>query len=283
MRGYFEDWKLLMVKAGESGKAVIVHHEPDAWGFMHRISADPAGLYVAVEDSGFSEVSGFANNAAGFAQALVALRDRYAPNVVLAWHASHWANNTDFTLLDSRVSPVRAGDDVADFYTALDASFDMIFTDPSDRDWGYLLTVQNDPQHVWNDATFGRFREYAATLHSRTGLPLMLWQVPIGNTVYRSVNNTEGHYQDNQAEYFLGEGGRRHIEQYVNAGVVGILFGRGNSSQTTYLDGRGDGVTNPPPINGNDVLAEHADDDGGFLRVRGGAYYEDGPVPLGGC
>jgi len=103
----------------------------------------------------------------------------------------------------------------------------------------------------------------------------------MGNTLYRSSDNTKGHYQDNRVQYFLQEGSRQHIIDYKNAGVLGILFGRGASGQSGYLDSEKDGITNPPPINGNDLMAEYPDDDGGFARLSARAYYAQGPVPLG--
>lgn len=60
-------------------------------------SQDPAKIAGSVASSGFTDVSSFAYNASGFAQALVALRNKYAPNVLLAWDNSAWAVNFDLT------------------------------------------------------------------------------------------------------------------------------------------------------------------------------------------
>ena len=43
---------------------------------------------------------GLPDNAAGFAQAIVRLRDRYAPNVVLGYHFSTWGTGTDIVYAD---------------------------------------------------------------------------------------------------------------------------------------------------------------------------------------
>jgi hypothetical protein len=111
----------------------------------------------------------------------------------------------------------------------------------------------------------------------------LLWQVPDGNRVYRSENNTDGHYQDNRPEYFLnGTNGRSHIQAWANYGVMGVMFGAGAASQTHYFDSKGDGITNPAAINGNDQLALYADDDGGYIRSQVQAYYLGGAVPLPG-
>src|SRR5205814_5999689 len=102
---------------------------------------------------------------------------------------------------------------------------------------------------------------------------VMLWQVPNGNQIYRSENNTDGHWQDNRAEYFLNPvSGRSHMQQWANYGVLGIMFGAGAGSQSHYFDYKNDSITNPPAINGNDQLALFPDDDGGYLRLQLGAY-----------
>jgi hypothetical protein len=73
--------------------------------------------------------------------------------------------------------------------------------------------------------------------------------------------------------------------QWANAGFLGLMFGAGVGSQSHYYDAQNDGVTNPAPINGNTQTATVADDDGGYIRLGAGAYYQPGPVPLpaAGC
>ena len=64
------------------------------------------------------------------------------------------------------------------------------------------------------------YREFIRAITESTGRSVMLWQVPIGNTLYRSSNNKRGHCQDNRVQYFLGEGDKRHIVAYYPAGPV---------------------------------------------------------------
>lgn len=55
---YYDNWKLLMQKCAEFGGTVIVHHEPDLWGFIQsRDGDDPASCYAAVAASGFAETA----------------------------------------------------------------------------------------------------------------------------------------------------------------------------------------------------------------------------------
>lgn len=278
MQAYYAEWKLLMQKAEAYGDVVLVHVEPDLWGYMqYTYGEDASAVPVKVAASGFGEVAGYPNTAAGFAQALTHLRDVYAPNVLLGYHFSQWATGEDLIL--DEADPVGTADQQAAFYQSLGASFDLIFFDPSDRDAAYYEIIHGDSgEHWWDDADYERYRTFLGRLVERTGRRAMLWQVPVGNTLYRSMNNSWGHYQDNRVEYWLGE--RQHLVEYADAGVIAVLFGAGASGCTLYTDEAGDGITNPPPINGNVLYAQYPDDDGGYLRLRAAQYYQEGPVPL---
>jgi hypothetical protein len=99
------------------------------------------------------------------------------------------------------------------------------------------------------------------------------------------MNNTDGHYQDNRAEYFLG-----HPGDLAAAGIAAVLFGKANGGQTNYFDDKGDGITNNGgrPTSGfqcaacNTHLSQCADDDGGYLRLAVGAYYAPATPPVAG-
>ncbi len=85
-------------------------------------------------------------------------------------------------------------------------------------------------------------------------------------------------------EYFLG-----HVQELIDGGVIGLLFGAGNGGSTVQWDGKGDGVTNPASFCStdgmssgqvcNDHTAQYTDDDGGYLREQATAYYAS-PVQL---
>ena len=70
------------------------------------------------------------------------------------------------------------------------------------------------------------------------------------------------------------------MSQWANYGVMGIMFGAGAGSQSHYFDYDSDGITNPPPINGNNTVSTLPDDDGGYIRLQVSAYYVAGTLPL---
>jgi hypothetical protein len=292
MKAYFENWIFLLQRIAAFGDPVVVQVEPDLFGYFQWNHGDPAQTPVSVASSGLPQAAAFENNARGFAQLMVALRDQYAPNVILGWHASAWATRTDLIL--NQGDPDQLGLATANFYRSLDAPFDVMFAEFSDRDSGYYQSI-GQPQRWWKPADFDRFRQFVARLSQELNQDVILWQIPMGNTLYRSSNNTAGHYQDNRPEYFLkpvvDSGDTAHIQQYRDAGVVAMLFGAGQDDQTKYFDARNDGITNPAPIDNrlynhtdhlNDLPALNADDDGGFLRLGVGTYYANGALPLTG-
>ena len=277
MRAYYAEWKLLMQKAGVFGDTVVVQVEPDLWGYMQQTNGeDASNVPVKVAASGHQEVAGYPDTASGFAQALVHVRDAYAPNVLLGYHFSAWATGQD--LIINEGDPMTAADEMAAFYLSLGVDFDLIFFDPSDRDAAYYEIIEGDGARWWDDAAYQRYRIFVGRLVERTGRRAIIWQVPVGNTLYRSQDNSWGHYQDNRAQYWLGD--RQHLVEYADLGVIAFLFGAGATGNTTYTDDAGDGITNPPAIGGNTRVAQHADDDGGYLRLSAAQYYREGPVPL---
>jgi hypothetical protein len=167
----------------------------------------------------------------------------------------------------------------AAFYRALHAHFDIAFEDFSDRDAGFYQAQEGNSRTWMKPADFGRHMLYGATFVRLTGLRVVAWQIPLGNTVMRAENNTWGHYQDNRVQWLLGLDSRAHLRAYVAAGYAGFLFGPGADGTTCACDAAKDGVTNPAPINGNTRTSLSADDDGGYFKAQ--AHYAASPLSLG--
>jgi hypothetical protein len=126
-----------------------------------------------------------------------------------------------------------------------------------------------------NISDYDRFQRFLTTLNRKTDKKIILWQIPIGNTLTNTCNNTLGHFKDNKAEYFLQPvietGSLDRINAYSNAGVIAFLFGRGAEDCTSFMDKKADGITG---------TNESADDDGGYLRKGVKAYYARGAVVI---
>jgi len=314
MASYYQNFALLMKRLGSGtydgiagfGKTAIVHVEPDLSGYAEQSVLDnskcygycagqgnnPALLHAAVASSGVSDVAGYPDTYQGFNQALLHLRDRYAPNVRLAFHVSTWATINDIgSSTDPTLDATALGQEAGSF-AAQNGAYDLIFNDVGDRDAGYYKYVYNNP-HAWWDKlnvtfpNFHRWETYIGAVHSAAGKPIMIWQIPEGNQYFDTENNTNGHYQDNRAEYFFG-----HMDELAQAGVIGLLFGAGNGGSTVNADGMNDDVTNPASLCTSDGVSSGqvcntntstvSDDDGGYLRMAGQQYYANGGYPLTG-
>jgi len=288
MTAYYADLKLFYERAGAfGGKRIILQFEPDFWGFMNLRAGstdDASTISAKVASTGVSDLAGLPDTVAGFAQAAVRLRDRYAPNVQIAYHVSIWGTGNDILYSKPADAVVDAlGARAATFYRSLGANFDIAFLDPSDRDAGFKQIQNGDGAAWWSAADYARHARFIAAFVSLAGKRAVLWQIPLGNTKMRAVNNSWGHYQDNQVEWLLDDPGRQHLIDYLNAGVVALIFGGGAAGTTCACDAIGDGVTNPAPINGNTGMSLNADDDGGFFRSQAAAYYTAGPLALPGA
>ncbi|OKS86389.1 hypothetical protein [Mucilaginibacter polytrichastri] len=281
MNKYFDDFKFLLQICKNFGKPVIIHYEPDLFGYMEMYKNNAAKSTIKVSQSNQADVQGFTNDAKGLAQAIVSMRNKYAPNVILGWHASHWATGAD--LIIGKRNPEQVAIETAAYYKSLNAPFDLIFSEFTDRDEGYTQLVTKTTTSMWSTmananngdlSDFDRFQRFLKKLNTETGRKIILWQIPVGNTLTQTCNNTDGHYKDNIAEYFLkpvlDNGTLTKITQYGQAGVIAFLFGQGISSCTSYMDTKNDGLTGG--------ANETSDDDGGYLRKAVKAYYQTGPV-----
>jgi hypothetical protein len=285
MTAYYNDLKLFFQRAAEfPSQRVVLHVEPDLWGFAQtRASNDVAASVPAkVGSTGLPELAGMPDNIAGMARAIVKLRDSYAPNVTLGYHMSVWGTGEDFIYTDPSNAHIdtlatRAGN----FYKSLGANFDVIFSEFTDRDAAFKQIQYGDAAAWWDSGDFARHVRFLTTFVSVAQKRVVLWQIPLGNTKMRAMNNTWGHYQDNRPEWLLDDATRAHLDSYVQAGVIAFLFGGGAGGTTCACDAEGDGITNPPAINGNNTMSLSADDDGGFFRQKAAAYYAQGAMPLG--
>jgi hypothetical protein len=284
MRAWYGNARLLFRRAGAFRKPVVVHVEPDLWGYGQQAARgdDAATVPAVVAASGDADLAGLPNNLAGFARAVVRLRDKYAPNVLLGYHLSVWGTNVDIALQDPpdrRVDALAAR--AARFFRSLHARFDVTFAEFSDRDSAFKQIVYGDGgASWWRAADFRRDVRFDRGFSKAARQRIVKWQIPLGNTLMRALDDTWGHYRDNRVQWLLGSGGRAHLRQYAGAGVIAYLFGGGADGTTCACDARHDGVTNPPPTHGNRRLSLSADDDGGYFRDRVRAYYKAGALPL---
>ena len=231
MRAYYADLRLALRRVGS--KRAVLHVEPDLWGHVQRAARDDdaSSVPAAVASSGDAALADLPDTAAGFAQAVVRLRDREAPDVLLAWHLSSWGTNDSVTANDlpaARIDALAARS--ARFHSSLRAPFDLVFNDVADRDDGFRRVVLGEKVvgHHWGRGDVRRHVRYLRGFTRATERPVVLWQLPLG---HRRLPNTNGRYRDNRVDLLLGS--RRNLRRARAAGVVGLLFGAGAEGCTT--------------------------------------------------
>jgi len=268
MRAYFLTLRTFFQRAASAGGPVVLQLEPDLFGYVEQRAgkAGASSVRAAIASTGIPALARLPNTAAGFAQAVLALRDAFAPHVLVGYHVSIWGTGLDIHLSHPSSAQVdQMAAQAAAFYRSLHARFDLSFTELTDRDAGYAQTVNGQgPGAWWKPIDFAHDVRFLAGYHRRVALPIVMWQIPLGNTVSPIVNNTPYHYRDNKVQWLLGAGARAHLRAFAAAGVVALLFGGGQAQDTDAGEASGDGRP----------------DDGGYFDARARAYYRAGALAL---
>ncbi len=305
MTAYYNDLKLFFQKAGAfHGQLVVLHVEPDLWGYVEQASTngDAATVAAKVSETGLTELAGLPSNVSGFARAVLKLRDAYAPNVVVAYHISVWGTGVDIAISnppDATVDALAAR--AAAFYKSLGANFDLTFGEFSDRDSGFYQYVYGDggqivvgcrrlsPQRAIPRRLLDRHqqanrdvadpaRRYAdaiAEQHHRSlsGQPSRMAARRTGADASRRVPRCRSRgisFRRRRGRYDVRvrwPGRRRHQPGRVN----------GNS----HVAASGSGT---PSFNGTTLTTPYAaDDDGGFFRWKAWQYYQAGAMTFSGA
>jgi len=273
MKEYFTLFKAIVEGAGkEAPWPVMVHVEPDEWCHL-LISGgmDPAKVDVKVGSCGMDELKGLPDNLFGYASAFKKLRDLYAPqNVLLGCNPSAWDANGSMS-----------GPKMGQTMKAVAGDWDFAVFETADRDKGMTGKAPPYGQEVGVTGSLESHLKWIADFHAASGLYVFIWQVAAGNSYFSTCNNTPGHYCDNLVELLLEDYPKNPtIGRYVRSGCVGWMLQGGQGDSTRVYDFKKDGITNPPAILGNaGHKSEYADDDGGYMRLRGGAYYKK-PFPI---
>jgi hypothetical protein len=76
MSAFFADLKLFFQRAGAFSSPVVLHVEPDLWGYVQqRFGDDAAAAPARVRSTGMAELAGLPDTAAGVARGILKLRD----------------------------------------------------------------------------------------------------------------------------------------------------------------------------------------------------------------
>jgi hypothetical protein len=230
MQAYWDGAKLLFQRLAMFGDPSIVQFEPDWWGYAEQAAGnDPTKVPVHVSSLA-PDCKSLSDDLVGMGKCLVTLARTYSPKTIVGFHASVWADP----------DPSK----IATFLLAIGAgSTDFVTTDTLDRDAG-CFEAHTDPNcqrtgnFYWDESnqTSPNFHEHLAwvkTITQAMGKPMLWWQTPFG-VPSTTPGGTAGHYRDNRVHYIFS-----HIDEFVAAGGMGVVFGTGAGNQT-YIDSDGD-------------------------------------------
>ncbi|WP_437960420.1 hypothetical protein WME76_12785 [Sorangium sp. So ce119] len=237
MREYFDNFVLVLRTSAMAGVPVLVHVEPDSWGFMMWAmgvegNADATSVPVAVASSGHPDVAGFPDHAGGLGQALVKLRDQHAPSVRLGWHASNFR-------VGARPEVVTG------FYSSM-GEWDVLVGE------NFHLNVDDAVWwEPWDESLLQANLSWLEAVTSSAGVPFLSWQERIGTT-----------------DWHLFSGDRKMLERFAAAGLGGVMFELLGSGDPDDFRASGPYGAVPPP--GSTAGGTAAD-----MRARLAAYSEN--------
>jgi len=225
MRPYWEGAKLMFERLAVFGDPAVVHFEPDFWAFTQQQVSDPSQMQVLV-GSIAADCEDQPDTMVGMGHCLVKLAREYAPQVLVGFHASAWAN-PDPGEVSRYLKDIGAG------------TADLVVIETLDRDAGcFEAGVDPNCQRggagwYWDEAAYHEHFTWAKAISDDLGKPLLWWQMPFG-VPSDTPGGEAGKYRDNKVKYLF-----EHMDEFVAAGGVGAAFGTGAGNQT-YINSDGD-------------------------------------------
>ena len=228
MQRYFNDWRFVLKQIGTA--SVLLHIEPDFWGYAQHKSSNPHLLPAAVASVNSTDCANQPNSIAGMGRCMIAMVRKYAPNAKVGLHASPWGSKIDVIQNRDALLNVEAETyKVADFMRECGAaSGDFIVVEASDRDAQYFQVIKGlDRWWDASNASLPHFKQgfrWARAMSERLALPNLWWQLPVGNM---SLPGYDERWKDNRLDYFFD-----HPEEIAANHGIGMIFGAGEKGQT---------------------------------------------------
>ncbi len=276
MAAYWTTVRDMLTALGGVGGPVEMVVEPDLPSeLLSEGAGDATAIPTSVAASGVEGLDGLPDTFAGWAQGWLALRDELAPEVRIGLSVSPWQIAGD--LLPDLPTPEEVDEWAAalgESYATLGARFDFL-----DNIMVYSEGGSQGEEYIGDEAFFDRLLIWVEGISAATDTRVILDNVPVGNSVYRTLDDTDFHWRDSWVEWILGDDDFDNLIALRDAGVIGIIFGVDGGATTTTCpcDAADDGVSN----SGNSgKRSTSADDDGGYLAERLLAYSATGGAPL---
>jgi len=257
IRDYFDDFRFMLQVVNEyqqrSNKPVMLHIEPDLWGYAQQGAAgrsSPRNVRAEVRSTSRGDCGAMEDNFAGFGKCMLQMARTYAPLASVGLMASGWSTGVDINLeprllnveaiahsTAAYLNHFRLGEDLGDF----------LVVEFSDRDADfYRENPDNEPrgsQDRWYRTAEGPYPNFPRTfawgkvLAETLELPLVWWQIPMGNAKLENGRLPKagsgwerGQWKDNRVDHlFL----KSSLEEVVKNHGIALAFGPGREDQTS--------------------------------------------------
>jgi len=245
MQAYFKDLKfaldIISLEGGDDIVGLIL--EPDFLGYMMQNSGKQPNQIMAKTSAAYS--SGILSTSAdpafpdtleGLVKAINYTISKYAPNAYFGWQFNLWASPGITTGIPStglmritdtqgiengRQALVSETKEILKYYSNAGVTSygaDFISVDKYGLDAG-ISSPSNPSGSIWfwNLDHWNNYLLFNKTLHQESGLPVILWQIPVGhinhsasenpynNGTFPDLDNTNQRYEDSAPTFFLGD------------------------------------------------------------------------------
>ncbi len=243
MKKYF--WLVKWTAEQANGRKAVFVIEPDTWGYLLQAKKNNPDQYNEFKPAHVNDIPDFdilsdlPNNIQGVGRAIIRIIKHYAPDAYVGMHCNHWTYWPEGAVGNKMVAWERkyidtSADHNAEFINSL------IGEDPKDR--GDFVIVEKygldagvaGPDWMWTDPEMSNWVYWVKRLSQNLDMPALGWQIPIG---HQGLPNAINRYEDTFMPYFF-----ENKEEFLDAGIIGMLVGRGLSHGTDYslTKGRGD-------------------------------------------
>lgn len=222
MRDYWDNIRILFKRTRDLRRPVLINLEPDFWGYAQRRNRSPHKLDVQVAVASRGDCAGLPDNMKGYTACVLKMARTLAPNAYVGIPPSLF-----YDLRQSEINYLlEAGAHQADF----------VVMQTLDRDIGCFEAAYapancnraTDVRSMWTTADFKAHFARARAHFEALGLPIIWWQTPLG-VPSDQPGGKPGYFRDNRVAYFLS-----NPAELVAAGGVGVVFGSGETAQTSF-------------------------------------------------
>lgn len=226
MTKYWRGVRIMFQKLGAFDSPVVVHVEPDLWGYTQAKSNSPSGVPMKV-GALVPECTDLPADVSGMARCVIRLGRQLAPKAVIGLSASSFGAFTN-----GASDPAKIGA----YMNSIGANqADITVIETLDRDAGCFenasdVNCKRSGQFYWDEQNvahpnFHDHLAWAKTIRNTIGKPLLWWQMPLG--VPANGSGYASHYRDNRVKYLFN-----HPAEFAAAGGIGAVFGTGAPRQT---------------------------------------------------